>query len=278
MHWGQVRVRNGIVAHGLDIDVAAGRQLRELQEGTFVVAGVQVVGSAEDGQELRMVPAKARRLDLVRPDDALQVVLRDEGLRDIRPEHVDSLPLSVRWAVAVAAAGVAPKDVDQRTFVVHIFLVGGRSDGTGVGIWRDLNVTIHLSYLIEVCEPHHRDGICGIVRLAWHPNAWIRPWKAAVQDQDLLLHQVAEWQVPEGFRKQIEQAHVVLRAHLATEAVEDVGLKHLVVPTVQKDMGRVFQLEGKDGHDHLNGPRATVHEVTVEHEWRVRGWAPCQLE
>mmetsp|Transcript_64138 Transcript_64138/g.206608 ORF Transcript_64138/g.206608 Transcript_64138/m.206608 type:complete len:374 (-) Transcript_64138:256-1377(-) len=109
------------------------------------------------------------------------------------------------------------------------------------------------------------------MRLAGQPDAGVRPGQASMEHQHLLLHEVGEWQVAEGLREEVEEGHVVLRPALTAETVEDVGLEHLVVPTIQVHRARVLQFEGEEHHDHLDGPRATVNKVAVEDKgvlWR----------
>mmetsp|Transcript_72881 Transcript_72881/g.226414 ORF Transcript_72881/g.226414 Transcript_72881/m.226414 type:complete len:237 (-) Transcript_72881:21-731(-) len=116
------------------------------------------------------------------------------------------------------------------------------------------------------------------MRLAGQPDAGVRPGQASMEHQHLLLHEVGEWQVAEGLREEVEEGHVVLRPALTAETVEDVGLEHLVVPTIQVHRARVLQFEGEEHHDHLDGPRATVNKVAVEDKGLVRSGVPGELQ
>mmetsp|Transcript_8737 Transcript_8737/g.19506 ORF Transcript_8737/g.19506 Transcript_8737/m.19506 type:complete len:224 (+) Transcript_8737:825-1496(+) len=86
-------------------------------------------------------------------------------------------------------------------------------------------------------------------------------------DHDPVVHQVHQRQVPERFGEEVEQIHVILGTALACEAIDEVRLQHLMVSSVEEDRVRVSHLERKQGHDDLNGPRTSVHEVSVEEEW-----------
>mmetsp|Transcript_95393 Transcript_95393/g.227218 ORF Transcript_95393/g.227218 Transcript_95393/m.227218 type:complete len:247 (-) Transcript_95393:220-960(-) len=91
-----------------------------------------------------------------------------------------------------------------------------------------------------------------------------------MENQDLAVHQVGERKIPEGLREEVEELHVIFGAAFSTEAVQDVRLQHLVVSPVQEDGLRILQLQREDRQDHLDGPGASIHEVTVEDEGRTR--------
>mmetsp|Transcript_60063 Transcript_60063/g.178825 ORF Transcript_60063/g.178825 Transcript_60063/m.178825 type:complete len:352 (+) Transcript_60063:2-1057(+) len=254
VHGRQVGVRNAGVAGWLDLHRSTGALGREPQEGPHVVAGVEVVGCAEDAQESGVVPPVAGGFDLVGAHDALQAVLLAERLRDVGSKHVDPLALAVGRAVSGAAAGVTPEDVDEHPCVVHLLIGGSRTEGLRIVLWGDLQVAIDSLDVRKGRQRAHGDRIGGVVRLSGHPDARIGPRQACMQHQNLVLHKVAEGQVPEGLREEVKEASIILGDALPAEAVEDVGLQHLVVPAVHANKAGVLQLEGKQHHDHLYGP------------------------
>mmetsp|Transcript_5062 Transcript_5062/g.14904 ORF Transcript_5062/g.14904 Transcript_5062/m.14904 type:complete len:669 (+) Transcript_5062:275-2281(+) len=274
VHRRDVRVRHVREVRGGDREVGTGPGAAELDIGCLVVPGVQVVRRREDAEELGVVPAEAIRLHLVRADDALQPVLLAEPLRDVGAEHVDALGLPVRRAVANAAAGVAPQHVDDDALVVGGLVAGGRADGLRITLGGDLSVAVDGIDLREARQRRHRNGIGRVVGLPGHPDARVGPREAGVEDQNLLVHEVAERQIAEGLREEVEDGHVVLAAALAGKAVEDVGLKHLVVAAVHVDEAGVLELEGDQNHDDLDGPGAAVDEVAVEEVGVVLGGHP----
>mmetsp|Transcript_14156 Transcript_14156/g.29694 ORF Transcript_14156/g.29694 Transcript_14156/m.29694 type:complete len:252 (-) Transcript_14156:852-1607(-) len=251
MHRLQVRVRHVLEACRSEDEIRVSARSRDSDEGTLVVAGVEVVRSAEDTAQLGVVPTEAGCFHLVRAHNALQTVLLAEGVSHVRAEHVDALPLSVRWPVPRATTGVAPEDVDDLACVVHQLVVRRRPDGVHVRFRGNLHVAVDASDLLERGQPGHRDGIGRVMCLPWHPDPGVGPGQARMEDQDLLVDEVAKRQVPEGLREQIEELHVVLRPNLSAKSVEDVRLEHLVVPSIQEHEAGILQFEGEEHSDDL---------------------------
>mmetsp|Transcript_14561 Transcript_14561/g.40205 ORF Transcript_14561/g.40205 Transcript_14561/m.40205 type:complete len:461 (+) Transcript_14561:148-1530(+) len=270
MHGRQVRMRDGSVADWFYFHWRGGARACQPDEGALVVASVQIIRGAEHAEEVGVVPAVTVGLHLVRAHNALQLVLLAELLCHIRTEHVDTLALPVGGTVAGSTTRVAPEDVDKPPHVVHLLVSSRWAEGLRVRVRCDLQVAVDRFDLVKRWQEAHGYGVRRVVGLPGHPDARVRPRQASMQDQHLLLDKVAEGEVPESLGEQVKEAHVIFGPTLATEAVENVCLKHLVVPAIHVHEAGVLQLERKQHHDHFNGPRTTVHKVAVE-EVGIRG-------
>mmetsp|Transcript_57314 Transcript_57314/g.170524 ORF Transcript_57314/g.170524 Transcript_57314/m.170524 type:complete len:290 (+) Transcript_57314:546-1415(+) len=210
-------------------------------------------------------------------DDELDVIHVAELRGHVGAKHEDTLALPVGGPVARTAAGIGPEEVDDHARVGLPLLLGARCvvDCTLVAGRRELGIPVHSPDLRQRAGLRidgHR--ILGVVRLARQPHAGPRARQAGVHDQDLVVDEVEQREVAERLREEVEEVQVVLAAALPSEAVDDVGLEHLVVPAVEEHRLGVLQLERKERQDDLDGPRAAVDEVAVEQEGPLRRRLP----
>mmetsp|Transcript_57210 Transcript_57210/g.134138 ORF Transcript_57210/g.134138 Transcript_57210/m.134138 type:complete len:652 (+) Transcript_57210:220-2175(+) len=271
VHRRQVRMRHGSEAGRRDLEVPI-RARRKLQEGALVASGVQVIRRAEHTHQRWMVLKVALRLDLVRADHELKVVLPNKLIRHVGAEHEDTAAFAVGRTIARAASRVRPQEVDDHAGVrlPLLFLPRGLIDCILVGIGGQLRVTVYRGDLRQGARLEvHRHGVLWVVGLAGQPDTWPGARDAGMDNQDLVVHEVKQGKVSEGLGVEVEEVQIVLATHLTGEAVDHVGLQHLVVSAVHEDGIRVLHLHGKDHGDDLHGPGSSVNEVPIEEERRI---------
>eukprot|EP01136_Pigoraptor_vietnamica_P006125 Opistho-1_new@38660 len=102
--------------------------------------------------------------------------------------------------------------------------------------------------------------------------------QSAVHHQHTLVDAMGQRQPVEHFVENRDHLLVVLVLCLAVEAVHLVHVVALVVPAVHEEVVRVEQLEGEEREDALDGERAAVHKVAVEHVRVFPGRHSVELE
>mmetsp|Transcript_108951 Transcript_108951/g.347871 ORF Transcript_108951/g.347871 Transcript_108951/m.347871 type:complete len:205 (-) Transcript_108951:377-991(-) len=109
----------------------------------------------------------------------------------------------------------------------------------------------------------------------------VRPGQAAVHHENLGVHHVRQGQPTEGLREGVEEPlalRPVAVIEFLREAVEEVQLYSLMVPSVQSDRLREAQLQCKQRENDLQGVRASVHKVAIEEIRVVISGHTCELE
>jgi hypothetical protein len=88
----------------------------EADIGTFVTHLVAVVGSREDSQALSsLLVFITGHLDLVRPHNQFEIIIREEFRSHIRTEHAANAALARKSPRHIAR--IRPKTVDHDTFI-----------------------------------------------------------------------------------------------------------------------------------------------------------------
>mmetsp|Transcript_2025 Transcript_2025/g.4560 ORF Transcript_2025/g.4560 Transcript_2025/m.4560 type:complete len:212 (+) Transcript_2025:286-921(+) len=201
VHGRQVRVRRLLERARIDRNGSPGSSSGQLQEGPKVASCVQVVRGTEDAQQLVVIVLVAVRLHLMGTDDQLQVVLPNELLGNVGPEHENALTLPVRGAISGASSWVCPQEVNDHSLVCFPLLLLASSiiHCPLERVGRELCVSIDHPDLIQgTALDIDRHRVLGIVGLARKPDARHRTRKPSMDHQDLLIDKVKQGQVPEG--------------------------------------------------------------------------------
>ncbi len=206
----------------------------------------------------------------MRSNHQIDVVLSAELLSDIWAKHEHSSAFSVWWTVSSSSSGIWPQEINDHSTISFPFLFLSWSivNGILVTVGCQLCIAIHCSNLCQgggTCI--HRNGIFRIVCLARQPYTRPRTWNTSMDHQDFVVDQMKQRQISERLREKVKEIQVILGTNFSCKAIDHICLQHFVIPSVHEHRGRILHLHSKDQQGYLDGPWATVHEVTVKQEW-----------